>query len=50
VCTTSMAEVILRLNVDGTLVFGTSLDVINEVQTFLCQSFDMKIWVRLMLF
>jgi hypothetical protein len=24
------------------LIFGTSLDVINEVKTFLCQSFDMK--------
>jgi hypothetical protein len=24
------------------LIFGTSLDVINKVKTFLCQSFDMK--------
>jgi hypothetical protein len=24
------------------LIFGTSLDVINEVKTFLCQSFDIK--------
>jgi hypothetical protein len=24
------------------LIFGISLDVINEVKTFLCQSFDMK--------
>jgi hypothetical protein len=35
-------EVILCLYVDDTLIFGTSLDVINEVKTFLCQSFDMK--------
>jgi hypothetical protein len=28
--------------VDEILIFGTSLDVINEVKTFLCQSFDMK--------
>jgi hypothetical protein len=30
------------LYVDDILIFGTSLDVINEVKTFLCQSFDMK--------
>jgi hypothetical protein len=24
------------------LILGTSVDVINEVKTFLCQSFDMK--------
>jgi hypothetical protein len=24
------------------LIFGTSLDVINEIKTFLCQSFNMK--------
>jgi hypothetical protein len=24
------------------LIFGTSLGMINEVRTFLCQSFDMK--------
>jgi hypothetical protein len=24
------------------LIFGTSLDVINEVKTFLCQSFNIK--------
>jgi hypothetical protein len=30
------------LDVDDILIFGTSLDVINEVKTFLCQSFDMK--------
>jgi hypothetical protein len=35
-------EVILCLYVDDILIFGTSLDVINEVKTFLCQSFDMK--------
>jgi hypothetical protein len=34
--------VILCLYVDGILIFGTSLDVINEVKIFLCQSFDMK--------
>jgi hypothetical protein len=34
--------VILCLYVDNTLIFGTSLDVINEVKTFLCQSFDIK--------
>jgi hypothetical protein len=28
--------------VNDILIFGTSLDVINEVKTFLCQSFDMK--------
>jgi hypothetical protein len=35
--------VILCLYVDDILIFGTSLDVINEVKTFLCQSFDMKV-------
>jgi hypothetical protein len=34
--------VILCLYVDDILIFQTSLDVINEVKTFLCQSFDMK--------
>jgi hypothetical protein len=34
--------VILHLYVDDILMFRTSLDVINEVKTFLCQSFDMK--------
>jgi hypothetical protein len=34
--------VILCLYVDGILIFRTSLNVINEVKTFLCQSFDMK--------
>jgi hypothetical protein len=34
--------VILCLYVDDILIFGTSLDVINEAKTFLCQSFDMK--------
>jgi hypothetical protein len=32
----------LCLYVDNILIFGTSIDVINEVKTFLCQSFDMK--------
>jgi hypothetical protein len=35
-------RVILCLYVDDILIFGTSLDVINEVKTFMCQSFDMK--------
>jgi hypothetical protein len=35
-------KVILCLYVDDILIFGTSLDVINEVKTFMCQSFDMK--------
>jgi hypothetical protein len=34
--------VILCLYVDDILIFGTSLDVINEVKTFLWQNFDMK--------
>jgi hypothetical protein len=34
--------VILCLYVDDILIFGTNFDVINEVKTFLCQSFDMK--------
>jgi hypothetical protein len=34
--------VILCLYVDGILIFGTSLDVINEIKCFLCQSFEMK--------
>jgi hypothetical protein len=34
--------VILCLYVDDILIFKTSLDVINEVKTFLCQNFDMK--------
>jgi hypothetical protein len=34
--------VILCLYVDDILIFGTSLDVINEVKIFLCQNFDMK--------
>jgi hypothetical protein len=32
----------LCLYVDNILIFSTSLDVINEVKTFLCQNFDMK--------
>jgi hypothetical protein len=35
-------RVILCLYVDDILIFGTSLDVVNEVKMFLCQSFDMK--------
>jgi hypothetical protein len=34
--------VILCLYVDDILIFGTILDVMNEVKTFLCQSFDIK--------
>jgi hypothetical protein len=30
------------LYVDDILIFGTSLDVINEIKTFLGQSFNMK--------
>jgi hypothetical protein len=32
----------LCLYVNDILIFETSLDVINEVKTFLCQSFNMK--------
>jgi hypothetical protein len=32
----------LCLYFDDILIFGTSLDVINEVKTFLCQCFDIK--------
>jgi hypothetical protein len=35
-------RVILCLYVNEILIFETSLDAINEVKTFLCQSFDMK--------
>jgi hypothetical protein len=34
--------VILCLYVDDILIFRTSLDVINEIKSLLCQSFDMK--------
>jgi hypothetical protein len=34
--------VILCLYVDNLQIFEASLDVINEVKTFLCQSFEMK--------
>jgi hypothetical protein len=34
--------VILYLYVDDILIFGISLNVVNEVNTLLCQSFDMK--------
>jgi hypothetical protein len=34
--------VILCLYLNNILIFGTSIDVINEVKTSLCQSFDMK--------
>jgi hypothetical protein len=34
--------VILYLYVDDILIFGTCLDVINEVKIFLFQSFDIK--------
>jgi hypothetical protein len=30
------------LYIDDILIFGISLDVINVVKTFWCQSFDMK--------
>lgn len=35
-------SVILCLYVDDILIFGTNLDVIKEVKSFLCKSFDMK--------
>jgi hypothetical protein len=35
-------RVILCLYLDDILIFEISLDVINEVKTLLCQSFDMK--------
>ena len=34
--------VILCLYVDDILIFGTNLDVIDEVKSFLSQNFDMK--------
>jgi hypothetical protein len=34
--------VILCLYVDDILIFGTNIDVINEVKSFLSKSFDMK--------
>ena len=34
--------VILCLYVDDILIFGTGMDVINEVKSFLSQNFDMK--------
>jgi hypothetical protein len=34
--------VILCLYIDDIMIFGTSLNVINEVNIFLCQSFNMK--------
>jgi hypothetical protein len=34
--------VILCLYVNDILIFGTSLDVINEIKTLLCQNFDVK--------
>jgi hypothetical protein len=42
--------VILCLYVDNILIFGTSLDLVNKVKTFLCQTFDMKDMGKLMLF
>jgi hypothetical protein len=35
-------RVILCLYVDDILIFGTSIDVVNDVKSFLSQSFDMK--------
>jgi hypothetical protein len=34
--------VILYLYVDDILIFGTSVDVINDVKSFLCQNFGIK--------
>ena len=36
------AGVILCLYVDDILIFGTNIDAINEVKSFLSKSFDMK--------
>ena len=36
------ARVILCLYVDDILIFGTNIDVINDVKSFLSKSFDMK--------
>jgi hypothetical protein len=35
-------SVILCLYVDDILIFGTDIDAINEVKSFLSKSFDMK--------
>jgi hypothetical protein len=35
-------SVILCLYVDDILIFGTNIDIINEVKSFLSKSFDMK--------
>jgi hypothetical protein len=35
-------KVISCMYIDDMLIFGTCLDVVNKVKTFLCQSFDMK--------
>jgi hypothetical protein len=42
--------VILCLYVDDILIFGTSLELIKEVQDFLSQKFEMKGLGKLMLF
>jgi len=36
------SRIILWLYVDDILIFGTNIDVINEVKSFLSKSFDMK--------
>ena len=36
------AGVILCLYVDDILIFGTNIDAINEVKSFLSKSFDVK--------
>jgi hypothetical protein len=41
-CCGGSQGVILCLYVDDILIFGTSLDVINEVKAFLSQNFDME--------
>ena len=35
-------SIILCLYVDDILIFGTNIDIINEVKSFLSKSFDMK--------
>jgi hypothetical protein len=36
-------SIILCLYVDDILIFGTNIDIINEVKFFLSKSFDMKV-------
>jgi hypothetical protein len=40
----SRGGVVLCLYVDDILIFGTNINVINDVKSFMSQHFDMKIW------